>query len=431
MTKFIFKLILNHNNMKKILFSSGAIVFGIFGLALTAYAAPIVNSAKVTGPNTIVITYSVPVNTSFGDYSNLTGSISGRTLSNLSGNGTSVITLTFSGTPFAADAHGTMSIANTTVAAADNSPYSNGDITVTDRQNPQLTNFTANVASQSSSAGSAVLPAVGDTVTLTFSTNESIAQPAITLDGHTLYPNGTGTGPFTLTYTLVSGDALGSAPFSFNLADLTGNSVPIQGALNLTGTAASAAVTPFATTTTSTTGPTITQTTPVPDPSTTATPTYIFTSTETGTINYSGDCNSGKTTAIAGINSITFNALSDGEHNNCVITLTDASGLTSNTIFIPSFTVNTTGTAAAPASAAAPAALASDGFKFTKFLQLGMINNDVLELQKRLTVEGFFTGPVTGKFGALTLTAVKAYQKAHGLDQKGWVGPGTRAALNQ
>ncbi len=373
---------------KKYLLSSAAIIFAIFGLTLTAYAAPLANSAKVTGPNTIVITYSVPVNTSFGDYSNLTGQLAGRSLTNLSGNGTNTITLTFSGSAFAADAHGAMSVASTTVATADNSPYTNGDITVTDGQNPQFSTFGVNVSSNSSGAN---LPKVGDTVTLTFTTNESIAQPLITLDGHALYPSGTGTGPFTLTYTLVSGDPLGAVPFSFNLTDLTGNAVPIQGTLNLTGTSATAAPTttaPSTTATASTTGPVITQTTPVPDLSATATPVYVFTSTEAGTLNLSGDCKSSQTTATAGINSVTFTALADGAHNNCVITLTDASGLTSNTIFIPAFTVNTSGAAATP-TAAAPATLQSDGFKFTKFLQEGMTSNDVLELQQRLAAEGF------------------------------------------
>lgn len=421
--------------MKKRFLSSGIIIVGIFGLALTAYAAPAVNSAKVTNPNTIVITYSVPVKTSFGDYSNFTNSLGGRTLSNLSGNGTSVVTLTFTGSPFAADAHGTLSVASTTVAAADNSAYTAGDVTVLDGQKPQLTNFTVNVASANSSVGSAVLPETGDTITLTFSANESVVRPPITLAGHTVYPSGDGTGPFNVTYNYVSNDPQGTVPFSFNLTDLSSNSVPIQGTLNLTGNATVAtapAPTPTpAATAPATSGPTITQVTPVPDPSPSATPTYMFNSTEAGTINYGGDCVSSKTAAVAGVNSITFNSLSNGTHNNCVITLTDGAGLTSNTIFVPGFTVGSGAAAAStPQTPAAPAPLTSDGFKFTKLLQLGMTNNDVLELQKRLTVEGVYTGPVTGKFGAQTRAAVIAYQKAHGLDQKGWVGPGTRAALN-
>jgi peptidoglycan hydrolase-like protein with peptidoglycan-binding domain len=71
-----------------------------------------------------------------------------------------------------------------------------------------------------------------------------------------------------------------------------------------------------------------------------------------------------------------------------------------------------------------------DGFKFTLYLSLGATNNEVTELQKRLAVEGVYTGPVTGHFGALTKGAVISYQAKHGISQLGVVGPATRAALN-
>lgn len=69
-------------------------------------------------------------------------------------------------------------------------------------------------------------------------------------------------------------------------------------------------------------------------------------------------------------------------------------------------------------------------FKFTLTTSIGSIGNEVTELQKRLTLEGLYSGPVTGYFGPLTQTAVKAYQAKHGLDQVGIVGPKTRAELN-
>lgn len=73
----------------------------------------------------------------------------------------------------------------------------------------------------------------------------------------------------------------------------------------------------------------------------------------------------------------------------------------------------------------------SSSYKFLKPLSFGSEGKDVTELQKRLTTEGIYRGPVTGYYGSLTVAAVKKYQKAHGLDQLGNVGPGTRAALNQ
>ncbi len=70
-------------------------------------------------------------------------------------------------------------------------------------------------------------------------------------------------------------------------------------------------------------------------------------------------------------------------------------------------------------------------FKFTKQLALGDLNNDVTELQKRLTEEGIYKGPVTGKFGGQTMAAVKAYQKLHKIRVTGTMGPLTMAELNK
>jgi hypothetical protein len=70
-------------------------------------------------------------------------------------------------------------------------------------------------------------------------------------------------------------------------------------------------------------------------------------------------------------------------------------------------------------------------FKFLKNLSKGMMNSDVLELQKRLVTEGLLTiDAPTNYFGNMTFNAVKAYQTKVGLEQVGNVGPKTRAALN-
>ncbi len=83
---------------------------------------------------------------------------------------------------------------------------------------------------------------------------------------------------------------------------------------------------------------------------------------------------------------------------------------------------------------AAPATgtvLGVQAFRFNRDLHSGMQNNDVVELQKRLRADGFFTYPTdTGYFGQVTVTAVQAYQTAHGIDATGFVGPLTRASLN-
>ena len=75
-----------------------------------------------------------------------------------------------------------------------------------------------------------------------------------------------------------------------------------------------------------TTAPIIAEVTAVTTPTNDSTPDYTFSSTEAGTITYGGSCSSSTTTAIAGNNTITFNALANGTYDNCTITVTDNSG---------------------------------------------------------------------------------------------------------
>jgi len=79
--------------------------------------------------------------------------------------------------------------------------------------------------------------------------------------------------------------------------------------------------------------------------------------------------------------------------------------------------------------------LGASAYNFTKTLQLGSKGPDVVALQEYLIANGFMPTPlvgsnVTGYFGKLTEAAVKAFQKAHGLEPVGIVGPKTRAILN-
>ncbi|MCX6702171.1 MAG: peptidoglycan-binding protein [Candidatus Zambryskibacteria bacterium] len=69
-------------------------------------------------------------------------------------------------------------------------------------------------------------------------------------------------------------------------------------------------------------------------------------------------------------------------------------------------------------------------FSFNGDLRQGASNDDVRELQTRLTDEGVYTGPITGYFGPLTLKAVIAYQTREGLPQTGFFGSMTRGRLN-
>ncbi|MBU3924335.1 DUF5018 domain-containing protein, partial [Patescibacteria group bacterium] len=91
--------------------------------------------------------------------------------------------------------------------------------------------------------------------------------------------------------------------------------------------------------------PIISETTPVSTPTADTIPNYVFTSDEAGTITYGGDCSSATTSASVGANIITFNALADGAHSNCTITVTDAAGNPSNILAVTAFTIYTASSA--------------------------------------------------------------------------------------
>ena len=67
----------------------------------------------------------------------------------------------------------------------------------------------------------------------------------------------------------------------------------------------------------------IEEVTAVTTPTIDTTPNYTFSSSKAGTITYGGPCSSSTTIAISGINTITFNALTDGTYDDCTITVTE------------------------------------------------------------------------------------------------------------
>ena len=70
----------------------------------------------------------------------------------------------------------------------------------------------------------------------------------------------------------------------------------------------------------------IKEVTAVTTPTIDTTPNYTFSSSKAGTITYGGSCSSSTTIAISGINTITFNALTDGTYEDFTITVTEYSG---------------------------------------------------------------------------------------------------------
>ena len=58
-----------------------------------------------------------------------------------------------------------------------------------------------------------------------------------------------------------------------------------------------------------------------------------------------------------------------------------------------------------------------------------MSGSDVLDIQKRLVDLGYPVGAIDGAYGVATATAVRAFQRDHGLGVDGVVGPLTRSAI--
>jgi peptidoglycan hydrolase-like protein with peptidoglycan-binding domain len=93
-----------------------------------------------------------------------------------------------------------------------------------------------------------------------------------------------------------------------------------------------------------------------------------------------------------------------------------------------------TGSGSASVSAVAPVAnppaIAMKDWKFSRNMALGTKGADVTELQKFLTEQGFYAGPVTGGYYQLTMQAVQKFQKANGVEATGYFGLKSRGVAN-
>ena len=197
------------------------VVAGLFAVASVALAAtPSVVSVKLTGPNTITVVYSEPVTTNSWDYTNFTGDLSGLGVASISGSGSSVITLTLSGTPNTANGtSGYLSIGTGVTSISTQSSFPGGAYNVTSAEAPILSSVSVTVENVGTT-----FSATGSQIQLTFSTNEAVVNPTVTLLGHTIGVTGSGTGPYTVNYTLTSGDAQGTINATIMFTDTNGNS---------------------------------------------------------------------------------------------------------------------------------------------------------------------------------------------------------------
>ncbi|MCK9626632.1 MAG: DUF2341 domain-containing protein [Bacteroidales bacterium] len=88
------------------------------------------------------------------------------------------------------------------------------------------------------------------------------------------------------------------------------------------------------------TAPVLAQVTAVSTPTADTTPSYTFSSTKVGTITYSGNCSGATISAIAGNNTITFNALTSGTYGDCKIRVIDSYGNQSNLLSVNTFVID-------------------------------------------------------------------------------------------
>lgn len=194
----------------------GALAFGAPAFA----SGPTVVSARITGSNTITIVYSEPVSTSVGDYSNFTGSLANVGLVSVNGSGTNTIILTFSGsgTPFPAGASGYVTIGTNVYGISDSAYFTGGSYQVTSSLSPILTSFSASFANITNAFST-----TGSTLTITFSANEPVINPTVTVLGHPITVNGNGAGPYTVNYTVATSDPQGELTAVLSFVDAQGN----------------------------------------------------------------------------------------------------------------------------------------------------------------------------------------------------------------
>lgn len=111
--------------------------------ALLDEVAPTITSSKITGANRVTIVFSEEVFATSTEFSDFQGSLSGRSIVAVIGSGTNTLFLDFDGSPFAADASGTLDVAATLTDLAGNPIVALNDRSIGDGQVPVLAEVTA------------------------------------------------------------------------------------------------------------------------------------------------------------------------------------------------------------------------------------------------------------------------------------------------
>ncbi|MFA5870711.1 MAG: hypothetical protein WC842_02395, partial [Candidatus Paceibacterota bacterium] len=113
------------------------VVTAFSGKTISDGQKPTLVSAKITSANAVTVIYSEAVTSVAGDYTDLKGSLLGRTVDGVAGGLSTTQVLTLSGAAFATDAAGTMDI-GAGVTDGINTLTATNDSVVTDGQKPTL-----------------------------------------------------------------------------------------------------------------------------------------------------------------------------------------------------------------------------------------------------------------------------------------------------
>jgi len=109
------------------------------------------------------------------------------------------------------------------------------------------------------------------------------------------------------------------------------------------------------------------------------------------------------------------------------INLTSSSGVSGSSSFYIGNKISNSTTVTTPATGTTTGTVKT----FITTLKVGSVGTEVRNLQAKLKTLKFYSGVVDGKFGAGVTKAIKAFQKAHKLEQTGTTGPKTRELLNK
>ncbi len=165
-----------------------------------------------------------------------------------------------------------------------------------------------------------------DNITLSITSSEAIQTPIVLIAGQAATETGDNM-TWSAAYTMASGDSEELVSLNIGFSDLAGNAGD-----NVTSTTNGSAV-QF-----DRTSPVLQPVDNVTTPTSDNTSSYTFSSNEAGTINYSV-CSGSPDNASEGNNPITFDALADGTHSNCKISVTDNASNTSDNLSVRSFTI--------------------------------------------------------------------------------------------